>query len=850
MFEPSSEMLALFGGAGGTGASSCFEQIPPVKEDEKRYGRKNVLLRESQHQSEWKEVTRKGTAAACFATIENHDEKYEEARHRGNWESTGSQFAKVSHGKSATLPGPDLSEQEPSTSTTKSEGSPICPAEEVLRERAKQRLRNGAPVLPEGPEQTSPDDVEVVITEEFVSNEIGKAETLRRHRPSDDVRSRYAPGPEMADDLEDSEPPLNPKEEANESPQLQKESSSGQQERGHELKTERDGHDTSRPIGTPAEGMDFHAEKGPGNAQQSIENGAGVAENAGDVVTSNSAGGGQAVDSTHNPANGAISQAERDGDASDGGSGMVAVNGNGESSSNGSGGGGGPNLLIKGAQIVNDDAIFTSDILIEDGTIKKIEESLSAPENVEVIDATGKYVLPAGIDVHTEFSAADTVDDFASGTKAALAGGTTTIIDVVVPRTNETLEAAADRVRTAAENKSVCNVGISVLIAKWDEITKKGMEKVVQEKGVNSFILELFSDSDLFEALDHAKRLGAHARILPENREIISILEKRVLQLGINGLEGYAKARPPQLEAEWISRIGVLSQLTNCPFSVLSVASTEGARAIQTARHQGTLVHAEVSAAALLPSSSIPSVLTRIPIRSEPQNASDVIELLANGTLSMCVSDHKAVKSSHNAADFTKMPCGAAGVEERMAVLWEKAVATGRIDPMKFVAVTSTNAAKAFNLYPNKGRIAVGSDADIVLWNVMANKQLSAKTHSSKSDVSIFESQNVRATPALTICDGLVVYRDHQLISGKPRFCWLKPSPPHLFSIVQLREHYLPAGISLRSESSDSRPKTDTKERPVTSGSSASRNATSTEAPKRSTTKVIHPPGGKSTALW
>ncbi|KHN85697.1 Dihydropyrimidinase-related protein 1 [Toxocara canis] len=201
-------------------------------------------------------------------------------------------------------------------------------------------------------------------------------------------------------------------------------------------------------------------------------------------------------------------------------------------------------ILIRGAQIVNDDSIFNADVLIEDRVIKQVSTSLDAPNGATVIDGSGKLLLPAGIDVHTDFSSANSADDFATGSKAALAGGTATVIDVVLPRAGESILAACDRVRKAAEMKSLCNFGFSVVISTWSDVVKKEIGLVVKDKAINSFIMDLRSDDQLFQAFEFCKTVGAHARVLPENKNIVSFLERKMLSLGVTGPEGYLQSRP------------------------------------------------------------------------------------------------------------------------------------------------------------------------------------------------------------------------------------------------------------------------------------------------------------------
>jgi dihydropyrimidinase len=363
--------------------------------------------------------------------------------------------------------------------------------------------------------------------------------------------------------------------------------------------------------------------------------------------------------------------------------------------------------------------------------------------------------------------------------------------------------------------------------------------------------------------------LGAHVRILPENRELASLFEKKVLKAGVTGPEGYAQSRPSQLEADRIQHVSIISQFTNCPLSILSVTSSEATKAIHKGRRDGTLIHAEVPIAAIIgQQSQNSSLLTKIPLRYGTQHTNDALEMLANGSLSMCVSDHcTPVPTAGN--NFTRMTKGIAGVEERMMVLWEKTVTNGRIDPMRFVAVTSANAAKSFNLYPKKGRIAVGADADIVVWDIKSSKRLSKNTHISKTENSLYENLAIRAFPTVTICGGKILYKDGKHIGAVPgmgAFLALKPNSPFVFSVVHLRENMnnfsIDSTLMPTAQSSSSQPhqqqqqqhsNTNNKEdeRPIAASTRNNKNISQQDQqPSKPRTKVIHPPGGKSSGFW
>ncbi|ETN74281.1 amidohydrolase family protein [Necator americanus] len=275
------------------------------------------------------------------------------------------------------------------------------------------------------------------------------------------------------------------------------------------------------------------------------------------------------------------------------------------------------------------------------------------------------------------------------------------------------------------------------------------------------------------EVLEHCRILGVHARILPENRTIVPYLERKMLDLGITGPEGFYQSRPEE------------------------VSSAESLSALERARSTGALAHAEIASAAVaadgthyfnkcLKHASIH--MTEVPLRVE--GSSRIVSALASQPLAVCTSGHHAISSESRlcAKDFTSMPKGTVGVEERMCVVWEKAVRTGRIDPMRFVAVTSTNAAKMFNMYPKKGRIAVGADADLVLWDASVRWKLSSSERQSSVDTSLYDGLTIHAQAAVTIVGGQIAWRDGKIQEAKGSFVQLAANSPYLFSVVQQRD--------------------------------------------------------------
>ncbi|WKY04313.1 hypothetical protein Q1695_005372 [Nippostrongylus brasiliensis] len=499
-------------------------------------------------------------------------------------------------------------------------------------------------------------------------------------------------------------------------------------------------------------------------------------------------------------------------------------------------------LIIRGAQIVNDDSVFFADVIVQDGVIRNVGPSLEVPADAEILDAAGKMLLPAGIDVYTHLSAQDSVDDLATGCKAAIAGGTATVIDVVSPRTGESLSSSFFRVKEGLSS-SLCNIGLSVLVQQWSDVVRKEMEKLVSE-GVNSFIISLEGDDVVYQVLEHCRTLGVHARVLPENRTLVPYLEKKMLDLGITGPEGFLQSRPEE------------------------VSSAESLAALERARCTGALAHAEIASAAVAADGSnyfnkclkhASTHMTEVPLRTE--GTSKLISALASQPLAVCTSGHRAVSTDSRmcARDFTSMPKGTVGVEERMCVVWEKAVRTGRIDPMRFVAVTSTNAAKMFNLYPKKGRIAVGADADLVLWDASGRWKLTAAERQSSVDLSIYEGMTVHAQAAVTIIGGRVAWKDGKIQDAKGTFVPLSPHSPYLFSVVQQRDKINSAekvdrGDVVSSSSNGHLPRRanadSSYDRPVPRKSHLESNINFGVDNRPVSTRVRNPPGGRTTGFW
>ncbi|KHJ42146.1 dihydropyrimidinase [Trichuris suis] len=466
-------------------------------------------------------------------------------------------------------------------------------------------------------------------------------------------------------------------------------------------------------------------------------------------------------------------------------------------------------ILLKGGHVINDDSILVADILIRGGKIAQIAKGIQC-QDARVIDIEGKCVMPGGIDSHTHFECQSmgirSVDDFATGTKAALAGGTTMIINCVDSATSESLMSSFEKWKKQADQQVYCDYAFSVTVPKWSESSAKDMAELVKSHGVNSFKFStasknapMLNDCELYEALKHCRQLGALARIHAEHGDLISMKEEELLTCQHLSIpEAFLQARPEQLEADCAFRACSISQLAGCPLNLPFVLNKQVAKTVADMKNKGVIVFGETTSACLAvngnnyfhPSLSHAAAhVTSPPLRPDPTIGNGMIRRLASGELDMVSSGHCAFNNeqrSKTASGFGKIPQGVTGVEERMMILWQKGVNTGMLDPMRFVAVSSSNAAKLFNLYPSKGRIAVDSDADLVVWDPFAEKILSAQNQWSKVDSSIYEGVKCIGMPVMTIAGGRIAFEEGQVKvpAGSGKYINVAPFCPLAFSRI------------------------------------------------------------------
>jgi dihydropyrimidinase len=437
--------------------------------------------------------------------------------------------------------------------------------------------------------------------------------------------------------------------------------------------------------------------------------------------------------------------------------------------------------VIKGGTVVTADLSYVADVRVDGGVITEIGQNLSG---AEVLDASGCYVMPGGIDPHTHlempFMGTYSSDDFESGTRAALAGGTTMVVDFALPNPGESMLEALKR----WDNKSTranCDYSFHMAVTWWGEQVFDDMKTVIEERGITTFKHFLaykgalmVNDDELYSSFNRLADLGGVAMVHAENGDVVAELSAKLLADGNNGPEAHAYSRPTQVEGEATNRAIMIADMAGVPLYVVHTSCEESHEAIRRARMQGKRVWGEPLIQHLTLDESEyfntdwDHAARRVmspPFRNKKHQDS-LWAGLQSGSLSCVATDHCAFTTEqkrNGIGDFTKIPNGTGGLEDRMPMLWTNGVATGRLTKEEFVAVTSTNIAKILNCYPQKGAIMVGSDADLVVWDPEKEKTITASTQQSAIDYNVFEGHSVKGLPRYTLTRGQVAVADGEI---------------------------------------------------------------------------------------
>ncbi|MDM7255557.1 MAG: dihydropyrimidinase [Paracoccus sp. (in: a-proteobacteria)] len=452
--------------------------------------------------------------------------------------------------------------------------------------------------------------------------------------------------------------------------------------------------------------------------------------------------------------------------------------------------------VIKGGTIVTADLTYKSDVLIEGGRIAAIGAGLSGDT---VLDASGCYIMPGGIDPHTHlempFMGTYSADDFESGTRAALAGGTTMVVDFALPSPGQGLLDAL-QMWDNKSGRAHCDYSFHMAVTWWGEQVFDEMQAVV-DRGITSFKhfmaykgALMVNDDELFASFRRCGDLGALAMVHAENGDVVAEMCARLLAEGNTGPEAHAYSRPPQVEGEATNRAIMVADMAGVPLYVVHTSCEDSHEAIRRARAQGKRVWGEPLIQHLVldeseyfnPDWDHAARRVMSPPFRDKRHQDSLWAGLQSGSLSVVATDHCAFTTEQKRfglSDFTRIPNGTGGLEDRMPMLWTHGVNTGRLTMNEFVAVTSTNIAKILNMYPKKGAVLVGADADLVVWDPEAEKVISAGAQQSSIDYNVFEGMAVKGLPRFTLTRGVVALREGKVDSreGHGEFVARAPRP-------------------------------------------------------------------------
>lgn len=456
-------------------------------------------------------------------------------------------------------------------------------------------------------------------------------------------------------------------------------------------------------------------------------------------------------------------------------------------------------ILVRGGQIVSDGRSFRGDILIAGETIAAVGEKVAAPSAVDrVVDAAGCQVFPGGVDPHVHLELATpggtSSDDFSSGSLAALAGGTTTVIDFVTPGRDEPLLAAL-AARQAAARRSLCDYGLHMSVTAWRAGLPGELESCCRGGRIGSVKAYLayketigLDDGEFLALLDAARKLNFLTLVHAESGDMVSYLQGRLLGEGKTSALSHPLSRPPEVEGDAVARALLMARLAGVPLYVVHVSTRQGIDAVAAARRQGQGAIAETCPQyLLLDESRYQSDAERAalhvlspPLRHREHQAA-LWEALADGVVQTVASDHcpfsAADKQRWARTDFTRIPGGVGGIEYRLPLLYTFGVLTGKISPARFVDLVSTRPAKIFGLYPRKGTIRAGSDADLVVWDPERKWTVAASVQRQRRDHTVYEGIDLQGAPRLVFRRGEAVAADGRVDDGAGQGIFLGRAP-------------------------------------------------------------------------
>jgi dihydropyrimidinase len=456
-------------------------------------------------------------------------------------------------------------------------------------------------------------------------------------------------------------------------------------------------------------------------------------------------------------------------------------------------------LLVKNGEIVTASERYIADIYCADETITRIERNIPPPPEAEVVDATGKYVFPGFIDPHVHIylpcMGTFAKDTHETASQAALVGGTTTLIEMLGPDRTQEPMAGFELWLGKAQGHCACDFSFHMTVSRCDETAERQLAEIVK-RGISSFKIYLaypgafgLSDQELYQALRLARKLGVITTAHCENADLIAELQQQLLAEGKTGPEWHHDSRPPFVEAEGVRHLMTFAELLGAHVYVVHLSCEEALRAALAGRARGVKVWIETLIQYLLldktcaerPNFEGAKYVMSPPLRDKT-NQNVLWNGLRDGVINTLATDHApfdfATQKRMGESDFTKIPNGIPSLEDRVNAFYTWGVKRGRLDLPRFVDAASTQAAKVFGLYPRKGAIRPGSDADLVVYDPNYHGTLSAKTQTMNVDYNPFEGMAIEGRPHVVTVRGQVAVRDGKFVgqAGRGRFLQREPS--------------------------------------------------------------------------